>query len=187
MHNNVINRQLNLSEIKKLSNDTEVRTIEITIFAQDSNIKIERSEIFSFVNGYGLITKKSDGYKTVSLKNLLACQKVIKENYEISKKHNIKQTLIRINKWIETFNLYIDAKNDEIEQRANKTPENIELSVFSLIERKHKTINFNEAYQAYKTVYCIPIDKTGCIKQFKRYLDLNYLKIDEKSFFQALS
>lgn len=185
MRNNIINSKFSVEDFEKITSKTNTKLIDFTSFVKKEGHTIQRGDIYSFAN-YGFPIKKIDNYRTISLASLERCQELIQEKFDESQKINVRGTLNKIKKWVKLYKKYIEEKNKEAEESALNAERNIELSIFSLIEKKHKTISFNDAYQSYRLVYCVPENEKGSIEDFKRYLDLNYLKIDEASFFKAL-
>lgn len=189
MKNDIINTHLNLKEKEELTEKSNVIILDIIVYAKEKlGVELDRVQIFSFQNNYGLISKKINSYKTVSLKNLKNTQEIISDTYKKDLKHNVKQTLTKINKWVRALELYIQDSNKENEKQFNlMSNKSLSLTVYSLIEHEKKNVPFYETYQKYKNVYLVSDEEPGDLKDFLRYLELNYLKIDEESFYKALN
>lgn len=177
-------------EIKKidekgLNSSSYIPINKLMEFSKDTNnLIITRTELYNFINNYFLNTKKINKNKCVNKEDLDNCKNIIIEKYNISKKMNVKESLKKINFWCKAIKEFIDSENLKITnlEKINTNTLDTNISVYDLIKKGKKLISFQSAYCEYKQVYLIPDDTPGDIEEFKRFLDLNYYKIDEVSF-----
>lgn len=172
--------------LRKHGCNQPLKLVDLKEFAdKNTNILLNYNEIYNLIAKYSLNTTMGEN-KMVCVKSLKECRVIVSEKYEEKHKINVMQTLQNIDKWINIATLYIKSLEEREEHRNNISNIDFPLSIYDYIERKEKTVSFQEAFLEYKQVYLIPDDQPGDLKQFKRYLWCNFIKIDEQEFMKIL-
>ena len=176
-----LHSDLNVSNIS-LDEKSTVTIVDLI----EHNSGLSRVELYNFKESYSLVMTESAGKKAITLDAISECRKTIESIYNSCKKHNVLQTLQKAKIWEKSLRQYIHETNKKTTRKNELINKNFKLSVYDFIEQKQKTVSFQDAYKEYKAVYMIADGDPGDLTQFKRFLDLKFLKIDEKDFLRHL-
>lgn len=173
----------NTANHSKLDDNLPLRILDLKMFAKEHTATaLESTELYNFKAQYALGIHKVDKYVTTTLKSLRKSKKIIDSIYAENKKHNVNQSRKNIKKWIDIAELYLVSLNKKEIRCVLDSAADFKFTLYSLISHKNKILNFQTAYAEYKITYNIPDSELVDLDEFKLYLDLNYLRLDEKSF-----